>query len=140
MDMLFSTIFSKRTPVRIGFEDMLDIIRSPVKYVVLNTLGMSEQGCLLRGTLAADQEESVVNQMINDAGNSKTVVVYGRNSADDSVDKKYRQLISHGLTDVLVYSGGLFEWLLLQDIYGDAEFPTTSKTPDLLQYRCLKKL
>jgi hypothetical protein len=34
-----------------------------------------------------------------------------------------------------VYIGGLFEWLLLQDIYGDEEFPTTAKIIDILKYK-----
>jgi hypothetical protein len=29
----------------------------------------------------------------------------------------------------------MFEWLLLQDIYGAAEFPTTKKELDLLKYK-----
>jgi hypothetical protein len=34
-----------------------------------------------------------------------------------------------------MYTGGLFEWMLLQDIYGDAEFPTTSRELDVLKFR-----
>ena len=34
-----------------------------------------------------------------------------------------------------IYIGGLFEWLLLQDIYGDDEFPTTTKIIDILKYK-----
>jgi hypothetical protein len=29
----------------------------------------------------------------------------------------------------------MFEWLLLQDIYGAASFPTTSKELDILKYK-----
>ena len=29
----------------------------------------------------------------------------------------------------------LFEWILLQDIYGESLFPTTSKQHDILKYR-----
>jgi len=29
----------------------------------------------------------------------------------------------------------LFEWLLLQDIYGSEEFPTTSHELDILKYK-----
>ena len=29
----------------------------------------------------------------------------------------------------------MFEWLLLQDIYGDDEFPTTTKELDILKYK-----
>jgi len=39
-----------------------------------------------------------------------------------------------GFLNIYVYLGGIFEWLLLQDIYGDEEFPTTSKIIDILKY------
>jgi hypothetical protein len=31
--------------------------------------------------------------------------------------------------------GGIFEWLLLQDIYGKELFPTTKKEADLLKFK-----
>jgi hypothetical protein len=34
-----------------------------------------------------------------------------------------------------MYLGGMFEWMLLQDIYGRDEFPTTSKVLDILKYK-----
>ena len=33
------------------------------------------------------------------------------------------------------YPGGVFEWLLLQDIYGNDNFPTTKKELDILKYK-----
>jgi len=36
---------------------------------------------------------------------------------------------------VHIYPGGIFEWLLLQDIYGDDMFKTTSKELDILKYK-----
>jgi len=41
---------------------------------------------------------------------------------------------------VYIYSGGLFEWLLLQDIYGSDLFPTTNDKVDFLKYKGRKKL
>jgi hypothetical protein len=40
-----------------------------------------------------------------------------------------------GFENVYIYRGGMFEWLLLQDIYGFDEFQTTSKITDLLKYK-----
>jgi hypothetical protein len=57
------------------------------------------------------------------------------NKFDASVDKKYYQLISLGCKRVFIYRGGLFEWLLLQDIYGFSAFPTTKKILDILKYK-----
>ena len=41
------------------------------------------------------------------------------------------------MINVYVYPGGLFEWLLLQDIYGEDNFPTTLKELDILKYKPL---
>ena len=51
------------------------------------------------------------------------------------VYEKYNQLVQLGFTNISVYIGGLFEWMLLQDIYGDTSFPTTSKQLDILRYK-----
>ena len=51
------------------------------------------------------------------------------------LDKKLKQLRSLGFYEVYCYQGGLFEWLLLQDVYGSQEFPTTKKELDLLKYK-----
>ena len=40
-----------------------------------------------------------------------------------------------GFTNIALYLGGLFEWLLLQDIFGFDNFPTTTKTIDILKYK-----
>jgi hypothetical protein len=31
--------------------------------------------------------------------------------------------------------GGIFEWLMLQDIYGEEMFPTNKKELDILKYK-----
>jgi hypothetical protein len=134
METVIATFFSPGIPRKIGFERVLSAQNSPAKYVIINTLPSSDQGCLIAGTLALLDEERVINELLN-SYIDKTVVIYGRNSTDDSPDKKHKQLVSLGLKDILVYSGGLFEWLLLQDIYGSGEFRTTSKCGDLLAFR-----
>ena len=63
------------------------------------------------------------------------IVVYGKNSNDDTTNKKYQQLLSFGFYNIFLYTGGMFEWLLLQDIYGKELFPTTKKELDLLKYK-----
>jgi hypothetical protein len=64
-----------------------------------------------------------------------SIIIYGKNANDESIFKKYEQLITLGFSTVFVYTGGIFEWLLLQDIYGKEEFPTTSEELDILKYR-----
>ena len=63
------------------------------------------------------------------------IIIYGKNCNDENVNKKYQQLLSLGFYNIFVYFGGMFEWLLLQDIYGKDLFPTTKKELDLLKYK-----
>jgi len=44
------------------------------------------------------------------------------------------------LINIYIYPGGIFEWLCLQDIYGDELFPTTKKELDILKYKPRSKL
>jgi hypothetical protein len=63
------------------------------------------------------------------------------NSCDDTCFKKYEQLVKLGFYNVYIYGGGLFEWLLLQDIYGPELFPTNNTSSiDLLKYKGRTKL
>ena len=55
--------------------------------------------------------------------------------------KRYKQLCGLGF-DACVYFGGLFEWLLLQEIYGISEFPIEkrgSAQVDALKYAPARK-
>ena len=76
-----------------------------------------------------------MNSLIKSSLKDKNIIVYGKHSNDDKILLKYNQLVSLGFINVYMYSGGLFEWLLLQDIYGDEEFPTTKKDIDILKYK-----
>lgn len=133
---MFAEWFSIRTPKRIGFDDVLVAIRSPERFVIINTLSIAEQDCLITNTLSIEREETVINEMLTKYEEiARSILLYGKNSADPTVEKKYRQLLGLGIGDVYIYSGGLFEWMLLQDIYGETEFPTTKKVVDILKYR-----
>ena len=63
------------------------------------------------------------------------IIVYGKNNTDDTVERKCHQLTGLGFSNVYVYYGGLFEWLLLQDIYGEPNFLTTKKMVDILLWK-----
>jgi len=124
---------------KINFEDMQSACKNPEIYLLINTLPESEQGCLIIGTVNASQEESLINKHLRGSKNIQ-IIVYGRNCNDDKVFKKYQQLLQLGFFNVFIYSGGLFEWLMLQDIYGFNEFPTTTKQMDLLKYKPRQQL
>jgi len=82
---------------------------------------------LISGTLAPEREEAYVNELLESLDavslSETLVIVYGRNAMDKSVVEKAKQMYSLGFTSVCVYSGGMFEWCLLQDVYGEKEFP-----------------
>jgi hypothetical protein len=121
----------------VGFEDIKYAINKP-QYMIINTMSSIEQDCLIYGTIPFDKEESIINNIIeNMPGDIGTmiIIIYGKHSTDETPEKKYNQLIQYGFKEVYIYTGGLFEWLLLQDIYGKSNFPTTSDARDLLKYR-----
>jgi hypothetical protein len=118
----------------IGFEDIKYIITHNREYILINTLTNNEQQCLIIGTIQYNNEEYIINQCI-EQHYSNPIIIYGKHSCDETVEKKYNQLFQLGFENIYVYMGGLFEWLLLQDIYGFKEFPTTTICKDLLQYR-----
>lgn len=119
---------------KINFEDIQTAVKNPEIYLIINTLPLNEQNCLILNTMCADQEETIINKYMKE-NKSIRIIVYGRNCNDDSVTKKYQQLLSIGFYNVFVYSGGMFEWLMLQDIYGDDLFPTNKKEYDLLKFK-----
>jgi hypothetical protein len=127
-------LFSKEIQT-IGFEDVKIALASS-EYIFINTLSTTEQECLIAKTVSFDKEEAVINQLL-DKGHKESIaiIVYGKHSADTSVLAKRAQLRNLGFGSVYIYGGGLFEWLLLQEIYGTAEFPTMGKCADLLKYR-----
>ena len=114
---------------RIGFEEVLQSLNSNI---IINTLPLKEQDLLITSTIHAKDEVGIVENAIK---NNTPIIIYGRNAKDDTVYTKYQQLWSMGHKQISIYPGGLFEWLLLQDIYGHDKFQTTSKTLDILKYR-----
>lgn len=120
---------------KINFEDMQFVSKKADSYLIINTLSNQEQSCLIFNTLPADQEENVINKLLNNGNRAINIVIYGKNSNDNKIYEKQSQLNSLGFYNVFIYVGGMFEWLMLQDIYGDAEFPTTSKQLDILKYK-----
>ena len=127
---------------RINFEDIQSIIgtnsSSNSGMIMISTLPTEFQKCVIRGTIPAENEEALMNNIISgkDArGENVSVVVYGKNATDETVTEKYDQLIKLGMPRVCIYTGGMFEWLLLQDVYGPELFPTTGNELDILRYR-----
>jgi hypothetical protein len=119
---------------KINFEDVQTAYKNPEIYLIINTLSELEQDCLILNTIPANKEEHLINHHIHSSKRIR-IIIYGRNSNDEKLYKKYEQLAKLGFSNVFIYSGGLFEWLMLQDIYGCDEFPTTAKQLDILKYK-----
>jgi|UniRef100_A0A6C0JQS1 rhodanese-related sulfurtransferase len=132
---MFSGFFNNPLK-KITFEDLQYAIKNKDRFIIINTLAYNEQNCLIINTVPYQMEENTINEILNQyAYKDKIIIVYGKNTNDDTVEKKYKQLLSLGFTEVYIYLGGMFEWMLLQDIYGKEEFPTTSKVLDILKYK-----
>jgi hypothetical protein len=134
---MFSKLF-KININKIGFEDMKFAVDTHI--LIINTLLSSEQGCLIQNTLQIEKEEHVINDLIEKCEFNKKIIIYGKNSCDETVENKYYQLVKLGFFNTYIYTGGLFEWLLLQDIYGKKEFMTTTNELDILKYKPCSKI
>lgn len=122
-----------------NFEDVQTLLKQSDANYILSTLPDNCQDCLILNTLVCGREEATINAMLQSNRNVR-IIIYGKNCSDESCIKKFKQLQSLGFKNVYVYPGGLFEWLLLQDIYGFDDFPTTKKELDVLRFKPLSKL
>ena len=137
---MFSNLF-QTSYKKISFEDMQQAIRMTDQYIIINTMSMTEQDYLIKNTISYQMEENIINDLLNKYDmKTRKFIVYGKNANDELAEKKYKQLVSLGFADVYIYSGGMFEWVILQDIYGADEFPTTRKVLDILKFKPEKKL
>ena len=123
---------------KLNYEDINFLIKRK-DCLIINTLPVNMQNCLIINTTNINEEEIKINECLQKNKNYY-IVIYGKNSSDDTIYKKYYQLTELGFLNVNIYPGGMFEWLLLQDIYGSEEFGTTKKELDILKYKSDSKL
>jgi hypothetical protein len=124
----------------IGFQDMQHVLKHSESFVLINTMLTMEQTCILPNTIPAHIETDIINELLKNGKKGTNIVVYGKNCTDISVIKKQEQLKTLGFTHVYVYIGGMFEWLMLQDIYSETEFQTTNKELDILKFKPERKI
>jgi hypothetical protein len=128
------------TSIKINYEDIQHVLKNPEGHLLINTLSETEQECLISNTISIKNEENIINSCIKNVRKDIKIIIYGKNCNDEKTVNKYNQLTSLGFYNVYIYVGGLFEWLMLQDIYGEKEFPTTKKELDILKYKPYKVL
>jgi hypothetical protein len=131
---------TQSSSIKINYEDIQFIIKNPENHLLINTLSASEQNCLITNTININNEENAINSFMKRGNKDIKIILYGKNSNDEKIFNKYNQLTSLGFHNVFIYTGGLFEWLMLQDIYGEKDFPTTKKELNILKYKPNKVL
>ena len=125
---------------KINFEDIQFVLKNKESFILINTLLEAEQDCLISGTISINKEIELINHCIKNGKKHIKLIIYGKNSNDEKIYEKYNQLSSLGFYNIYIYPGGLFEWLLLQDVYGVDDFPTTKKELDILRFKPNKVL
>ena len=126
----------KREIQTVSFEDVQYAVKHNDDFLIINTLNEGDQEHLITGTMYYKSEEEKINSFVNNYDfSSKKIIIYSENANDKSAEKKYHQITSLGFQNVYIYPGGLFEWLCLQDIYGEEHFPTTKPLLDILKYK-----
>ena len=118
---------------KINYEDLI-FLSNKNNCILINTLPPSMQDCLIINTTIATEEENIINSYLK-TDQRKTIIIYGKNCNDETIFKKYQQLNDLGFNNINIYTGGMFEWLLLQDIYGSEDFPTTIVERDHLKFK-----
>jgi hypothetical protein len=122
-----------------NFEDVQHIITNNKnnithKTLLINVLKEYEQACLIKNTIDAKNEVNIINECLKTHKHIH-IIIYGKHNCDENVEKKQKQLSSLGFVNVFAYKGGIFEWLLLQDIFGNDLFPTTTNELDILKFK-----
>jgi len=96
---------------------------------------MEDESILIERTLTIEKEITKINGLIADHSYDTHIIVYGKNVDDyEALVKKRNQLLKLGFRNVWFYPGGLFEWILLRDVFGTRQFPTTADAKDLFKY------
>lgn len=117
-----------------SFDVLQGKIMTGADIVLINTLLEGDQDCLIKSTITAFKENEFMNDLLK-KNKTKEIIIYGKNHKDLKIIQKYNQLKKLGFTNVFIYFGGLFEWLLLQEVYGESNFQTDGKVKDLLRYK-----
>ena len=126
---------------KVNFENIQEYIRSNNSNIILlNTISKDKQKHNILNTIEIENEETIINNLIKTDNKKKIIYIYGENCNDFTVINKYAQLKKLGFNNIYIYLGGLFEWLLLQDIYGNESFPITKNIDniDFLIYKPIK--
>ncbi len=97
---------------------------------------MDDETILISGTTSISNETQRINRLLDDREYDTNIIIYGKNTDDyESLSKKRTQLLTLRFRNVWIYPGGIFEWILLQDVFGKTQFPTTTIVNDIIKCR-----
>lgn len=113
----------------LSFEDMEYIIQQLDKnqslksnLIIIHTLKEYDELIHIKHTTHSSDEVRLINTYLNTNKNIN-ICIYGKNHSDYTVMKKYEQLQEIGFKNIFIYTGGLFEWLTLHQLYGEELYP-----------------
>lgn len=93
---------------------------------LITVMERDESDKVIKGTIPFKEEEITMNSIIKqNKMDTVTVIVYGKDACDERIYKKAKQMMELGFKRVRIYIGGMFEWNLLVELYGDENFPTS---------------
>lgn len=126
---------------KVNFDDVI-MISLKNNHILIHVMEKEDEDLLIKGTLSINEEIEKMNSLLSSEKMNVTIVIYGKNTDDVSkVIGRYRQLHDMGFSNVYVYLGGLFEWLLLQEIYGNDEIKTNNICKkNILDYKPARSL
>jgi hypothetical protein len=117
-----------------NYHQLQDRMKNHKDIVLINTLPLTRQDCLIKGTLKAFIEVEHMNKLLK-VNKNKEIIIYGIHHTDISVVQKYNQLKKLGFTNVHIYFGGMYEWLLLQEVFDITNFQTDGTIENIVDYK-----
>jgi len=90
---------------KVNFEDVQFVIKNADNHLLINTMLDNLQNCLIVNTMPIDKEELIINKLLNNGDNKNIkIIIYGKNSNDETPIKKYEQLLDLGFSNIYIYT------------------------------------
>jgi len=112
----------------VGYDKIRDFIKvCKFRKDMLLITTLPFDGLCIQGTVdSIEKEEQLINNALESGKTGEMILfIYGKDCSDISPVKKAQQFIDLGFRNVYVYLGGIFEWVLLADLYGIEDFSVT---------------
>ena len=92
---------NKTSQIKISFDEVQNKINGAngtaianiTTCIFINTLPENKQSCLIPTTTVSSDEEGTINKLLKNNSDVE-IIIYGMNNNDESVIRKYKQLVS----------------------------------------------